>query len=207
MPRSSAQAGRTWGKTVLLLAVVSLVTACGKGGIIPATASGSAAVRKVVPDFAGKGLLTAEDDAQAAGFGNLASHDASGRGRMQILDPDWKVCFQAPAAGTVASTGGKLNFGVVKLGEACPAMDEGAHSPVPVSEGQPMPDLAGRSLNVAIASLPSSTSIVARDVSGRHRLIIVQSDWKICSQRPKPGATFRGQPVYFKVVKFGESCP
>lgn len=207
MPRSSDQAGRTWGITALSLAAVSLVTACGSGGIIPATASSGAAVTKAVPDFVGKGLLTAEDDAKAAGFGNVTGHDASGRGRVQILDQDWKVCFQAPAAGTVASTRRKLDFGVVKLGEACPATDEGARSPAAAPEGQPMPDLAGRSLNVAIASLPSSTSIVARDVSGRHRVIIVQSDWKICSQRPEAGARFRGQPVFFGVVKFGESCP
>jgi len=38
-------------------------------------------------------------------------------------------------------------------------------------------------------------------------LIIVQSNWKVCSQDPKSGAQFNGQPVTFGAVKFGESCP
>jgi len=70
-----------------------------------------------------------------------------------------------------------------------------------------MPDLTGSSLNVAVGSLPSGTSITAKDISGQGRLIIVQSNWKVCSQDPKSGAQFNGQPVTFGVVKFGESCP
>ena len=70
-----------------------------------------------------------------------------------------------------------------------------------------MPDLTGKSLKVAVAALPSSTSITAKDISGRHRLVIIQSDWQVCSQAPAPGAQFNGQPVAFGVVKVGEGCP
>jgi hypothetical protein len=70
-----------------------------------------------------------------------------------------------------------------------------------------MPDLVGKSLNVATGSLPSGTSITAKDMSGQDRLIIVQSNWKVCSQNPKSGTQFNGQPVTCGVVKFGESCP
>jgi hypothetical protein len=157
--------------------------------------------------FRGKGLQTAQDDAQAAGFPGLSSHDASGRGRLQILDRDWKVCFQTPAAGSTASSGSQIDFGVVKLDETCPATDQGAPSPSPVSEGQAMPDLTGKGLKVAVAALPSGTSIRAKDISGRHRLIIIESDWTVCSQGPAPGAQFNGQPVTFGVVKVGEPCP
>jgi len=160
-----------------------------------------------VPDFIGKGLQTAQDDAQAAGFSNLATHDASGRARLQILDRDWKVCFQAPVAGSTVSSGSRIDFGVVKLDETCPATDQGAQSPSPISEGQAMPDLTGKSLKAAVALLPSSTSITAKDISGQHRLVIIQSNWKVCSQNLKPGAQFHGQPVTFGVVKFGEPCP
>jgi len=157
--------------------------------------------------FIGKGLQTAQDDAQAEGFDNLTSHDATGRARYQIFDRDWKVCFQTPAAGTSASSGSRLDFGVVKLDESCPVTDQGTQSPSPASEGQAMPDLTGKSLKAAIGSLPSGTSITAKDISGRGRLIIVQSNWKVCSQDPRSGAQFTGQPVTFGAVKFGESCP
>ncbi len=198
---------RHWGTAILAAAAGMLAVACGSAGLSPSPATPSTSVVKAVPDLVGKGLATAETDAQAAGFGNITTHDASGRGRIQILDRDWKVCSQTPSAGTSASTASPVGLGVVKLDETCPAADQGTASPSPVSEGQPMPDLIGRSLNVAVAALPSSTSITARDVSGRGRLVIIQSNWRVCTQHPGPGVTFRGQPVSFGVVKFGESCP
>ena len=198
---------RHWGTAVLVAAVGTFAAACGSAGISPSPASPSTSVVKAVPDFIGKGLATAETDARAAGFANITTHDASGRGRIQILDRDWKVCSQAPAAGSSASTASQLDLGAAKLSEACPAADQGTASPSPVSEGDPMPGLVGRSLNVAVASLPSSTSITARDVSGRHRVVIIQSNWQVCTQHPGAGVTFSGQPVSFGVVKFGESCP
>jgi hypothetical protein len=70
-----------------------------------------------------------------------------------------------------------------------------------------MPDLTGKSLKVAVASLPSSTSITAKDISGRHRLVIIQSNWQVCSQDPAPGAQFNGQLATFGVVKFGNPAP
>jgi len=198
---------RNWGIAVLAVAAAACITACAGAGVSPSPATGTTSAGRTVPDFVGKGLQTAQDDAQAAGFADLSSHDASGRGRLQIFDRDWKVCFQSPAAGTTVSSGSQIDFGVVKLDETCPATDQGAQSPSPVSEGQAMPDLTGKGLKVAVASLPSSTSIRARDVSGRHRLVIVESDWTVCSQDPAPGAQFNGQPVTFGVVKIGEPCP
>jgi hypothetical protein len=192
---------------LLAVAVAGFVAACGSGSIGKSPSVGATSGAKTVADFIGKGLQTAQDDAQAEGFSNLTSHDATGRARLQILDRDWKVCFQTPAAGTTVSSGTRLDFGVVKLDEVCPASDQGTQSPSAVSEGHPMPHLIGKSLNVAVGSLPSSTSITTRDVSGQDRLIIVQSNWKVCSQDPRPGAQFNGQPVTFGVVKFGESCP
>ena len=192
---------------IAVLAAAALVTACGSGGIGRSPTAGATSAARTVANFIGKGLQTAQDDAQADGFNNLTSHDATGRARYQIFDRDWKVCFQSPAAGTTASSGTRLDFGVVKLDESCPATDQGTQSPSPASEGQAMPDLTGKSLKAAVGSLPSGTSITAKDISGRGRLIIVQSNWKVCSQDPKSGAQFTGQPVTFGAVKFGESCP
>jgi beta-lactam-binding protein with PASTA domain len=198
---------RNWGIAVLAVAVAAFVTACGSVGVSQSPTAGATSAARAVPDFIGKGLQTARDDAQAAGFSNLTTHDASGRARLQILDRDWKVCFQTPVAGSTVSSGSRIDFGVVKLDETCPATDQGAQSPSPIAEGQAMPDLTGKSLKAAVALLPSSTSISAKDISGQHRLVIIQSNWKVCSQNPKPGAQFNGHPVTFGVVKFGEPCP
>lgn len=156
-----------------------------------------------IPNLVGMGLQSAQDRAQDAGFYNLTSHDAAGRDRMQALDRNWKVCTQTPVAGTKTSTDTKLDFGTVKLDETCPDKDQ---SP-PAEAGATMPDFAGKSVKAARASLDSSTSITVTDASGEDRLILVESNWQVCTQDPKPGAKLTGQPVEFTAVKYGESCP
>ncbi|MFE5805123.1 hypothetical protein [Streptomyces sp. NPDC056491] len=73
-----------------------------------------------VPDFVGQVLQAAQDGAQAAGFFLLSSHDALGKNRNQVLDRNWKVCTQTPAAGTKTGTDTKIDFGTVKIEESCP---------------------------------------------------------------------------------------
>lgn len=87
----------------------------------PATpAPAPAPARAAVPNGVGQVLQAAQDNAQAAGFFLLGSTDALGQSRMQVLDRNWKVCSQAPAAGTQAATSTKIVFNTVKLEEACP---------------------------------------------------------------------------------------
>ncbi|GAB2863345.1 hypothetical protein GCM10027074_33250 [Streptomyces deserti] len=155
-----------------------------------------------LPDMTGKGLQSAQDQAQAAGFYALSSHDASGRGRMQAFDRNWKVCSQSPEAGE-HSTDTTVDFATVKLEETCPAEDAGAQ---PEAAGSTMPDFTGESVNVAREALDSGTSITVNDASGQDRFIIVESNWQVCSQEPASGDTLDGQPVTFTAVKFGESC-
>jgi beta-lactam-binding protein with PASTA domain len=54
----------------------------------------------VVPDEVGKNHQAAQDDLQAHGLYNLAEEDATGQGRMLVLDRNWKVVSQSPAPGT-----------------------------------------------------------------------------------------------------------
>lgn len=191
----------------LALAVLAAVaTACGPAdggatgdGRPPASASATAAE---LPSFAGMGLQAAQDQAQSLGFYRLDSHDAAGRGRDQIWDRDWKVCFQRPAPGS-RRTAVTVGFGAVKLEESCPAQDA---SP-PATAGTTMPDLTGTSVKVARTTLTAATSITAEDASGQDRFILMESNWKVCSQSPAAGAALTGQPVVFKAVKFGEACP
>ncbi|MFE9098930.1 PASTA domain-containing protein [Streptomyces sp. NPDC007264] len=66
-----------------------------------ASKSAAAAVPTgTLPNFVGMDLQDAQNAAQAAGFYNLRDKDASGQGRFQILDHDWKVCSQEPAPGS-----------------------------------------------------------------------------------------------------------
>lgn len=73
-----------------------------------------------LPDAVGMDLQLAQDTMQAAGFYGLISHDATGEGRLQVLDRNWTVCDQSPAAGTPAAPDTIIDFGAVKDDETCP---------------------------------------------------------------------------------------
>ncbi len=166
--------------------------------------SGSEAVKAdtaPLPDLRGKVLQTAQDEAQAAGFRYLTSHDALGRGRMQALDRNWKVCSQAPVAGG-QPTDTKVDFGAVKLRETCPAEDADA---VPEA-GATMPDFKGKSVKVAREALDSGTALTVTDASPDDRMVLVESNWQVCTQDPAPGSDLDGLPVTITAVKFGETC-
>ena len=74
-----------------------------------------------LPDAVGMDLQLAQDTMQAAGFYLLTSHDATGQERLQVLDRNWTVCDQSPAAGTPTATDVVVDFAAVKDGEACPS--------------------------------------------------------------------------------------
>jgi hypothetical protein len=76
--------------------------------------------RVSVPNVIGMGLQAAQDAVQDAGFRRMTSHDATGAGRAQVWDRNWKVCSQDPRPGTAVAPGQELNFGAVKLDEICP---------------------------------------------------------------------------------------
>jgi predicted small secreted protein len=202
---------RTAATAITLLAAAAL-TACnpsstttGKDVSVTGTpTTHSAAAPKPVPNLVGQGLQAAQDAAQAAGFYALKSHDSLGEDRHQILDRDWKVCTQTPAAGTNSPTTAKIDLGAVKLTETCP---KGGEVKPPAKTGKTMPNFVGKGLSAARDSLPSDASITSKDASGQGRIIILESDWKICGQTPKAGVAYSGQPVTFTAVKTDETCP
>ncbi|MCW5253153.1 hypothetical protein [Streptomyces sp. SHP 1-2] len=206
---------------LLCTAVLAGTTACepadssapgGSGGAsAPADPAGSAPPKDdgragedlTVPDVVGMGLQSAQDRAQETGFLALGSHDALGRGRMQAFDRNWKVCNQTPAAGTRAPSDTRLDFGAVKLREECPAKEERA----PSTDDGRMPDFRGKSVKAARHALGSSASLTVDDASERGRMVLVESNWRVCAQSPAAGVAANGQPVALTAVKFGESCP
>jgi hypothetical protein len=156
----------------------------------------------LLPDLVGQGLQAAQDAATRAGFTEIHSHDALGRGRAQVVDKDWTVCFSAPRAGRVP-LGAVVELAVVRFDETCPARDQG----LPVSTTPParMPDLRGRSLRVVKEALGLGTVVNATDRKAGRRVILPTS-WQVCTQDPPAGTPFSGGPVTVTVVKFGETC-
>ncbi|MGW0780301.1 PASTA domain-containing protein [Streptomyces sp. NPDC002913] len=157
---------------------------------------------KAVLNFVGMGLQSAQDKAQAEGFYLLKSHDSAGRDRLQALDRNWKVCSQNIKAGKTVPTDTELDFGAVKLEETCPANDAKA----PEAAGGKMPNLVGKSVKAARGALDSGTSITTTDAA-EGRMVLLESNWQVCTQSPSPGTALNGQPVEFTAVKFEESCP
>lgn len=73
----------------------------------------------VMPPLVGMNLQDAQDTLQAHGSYLLDQTDATGMGRFQLLDSDWKVCYQKPAAGTEVPLMSMVQLGAVKLNESC----------------------------------------------------------------------------------------
>lgn len=182
-------------------AVSSAASATATPGASTA-ADGNAPKKAALPNLVGKGLQSAQDTAQAAGFYNLTSHDSLGRARHQVLDRGWKVCFQTPAPGQ-RGTGAAVDLGAVKVEETCPAKD----ATEPTTAGSTMPNFVGKSIAAAREALDPSTSISATDATSDGRVIFLESNWQICAQTPGAGVKLTGQPVVFTAVKFEETCP
>ncbi|WP_329348166.1 PASTA domain-containing protein [Streptomyces sp. NBC_01261] len=70
-----------------------------------------------MPDFKGKSVNTARDALDSST--SITVKDASGKGRYVLVESNWQVCSQKPAAGTKLS-GQPVRFSAVKFGESCP---------------------------------------------------------------------------------------
>jgi hypothetical protein len=199
----------TVGAGVLLGALT--LGGCSSGGLFGSpsgTSSAPSSARttgaRQLPDGVGKVLSVAFDAAQGAGLAHLTTHDASGRMRAQVLYTDWRVCFMTPGPGTVPSSS-RVDFGVVKLAESCPASDQGL---VTATAGATMPDLHGRSARYAHDVLGNRAGISYQTRSGGNAPVLVDSNWQVCDQTPKPGQPYGGVPVSLVVAKYSEGgCP
>ncbi|HEX5118387.1 MAG TPA: hypothetical protein VFW65_24650 [Pseudonocardiaceae bacterium] len=76
-----------------------------------------------MPNLVGTGLQKAQDDIQKLtgnGVFFTSSHDATSKGRHQVIDSDWQVCTQNVPAGHTITITSKIDFGVVRTTESCP---------------------------------------------------------------------------------------
>jgi hypothetical protein len=81
------------------------------------TPSSEAAERKKLPDVTGMNLQAAQDHLQAADFWVLNDKDATGQNRLQVLDRNWQVVRQTPAAGKRIPTDTLITLYAKKIGE------------------------------------------------------------------------------------------
>ena len=78
--------------------------------------------RWTMPNLVGKNLQEAQDAIQELTDFEIpitTSHDATGAGREQLLDRNWKVCSQNIAAGAEISSTSRIDFGAVRTDERC----------------------------------------------------------------------------------------
>lgn len=88
----------------------------------PATTGAGVGGSWVMPDLVGSNLQDAQDAIQRLtnfGISITTSSDASGAGRNQVLDRNWKVCTQNVKAGATITGSTSIDFGAVKLDERC----------------------------------------------------------------------------------------
>lgn len=126
-------------RVVLVLGVSSLLAAglgaCDsssgqqtRGAPSPAAAASTVRASRtatswIMPDLIGAQLQSAQDRIQALTDFAIAittSHDATGAGRHQVLDRNWKVCSQNVPPGATIYRDTRIDFGAVKLDEHCP---------------------------------------------------------------------------------------
>ena len=180
--------------------VRAATTGCGRPEDAPGF--GTPAKAGVVPDTACMDLQLAQDKSEAAGYHNLRSEDAGGKGRHPFYDRDWVVVSQSPAAGTKAGSGTRIVFQVLAYG------DPGA--PPRPDRGRParLPNFGCFDLREAEDTLRSAgfTRMSAEDASGRGRHPIVYRNWTVTGQDPAPGGTYpKSTRVILKAVKDGET--
>jgi hypothetical protein len=80
-----------------------------------ASAAGAGSIR--VPNVVGIDHQLAQDTMQAAGLYNLSEEDATGAGRMLVLDRNWVVVEQIPPAGVLVSSDATITLRSKKKGE------------------------------------------------------------------------------------------
>ncbi|MER5205278.1 excalibur calcium-binding domain-containing protein [Streptomyces sp. NPDC002825] len=175
----------------------------------PYTPTPTPTVRRVVADYTGQNLETASQAAYEAGF-RARSHDATEDDKMQLVDGNWKVCFQEPAAGETATTeeGRRIGieFAVVQKSSPCPARDGDAvvFPKVPNVVGKTFAAGSAALRKAGLSEIQGASVYTDVDLAARH------DDWRICFQDPEAGEDIE-RPEYMTVrlslARPGLSCP
>lgn len=200
--------GRTF-RLLVGISMMSLVVACGGSGgdSVSMPALESKRLDVAMSDLKAQGVE--EDDVEVIGGGTFGVIDES----------NWTVCSQDPATGTTVDTKVRLT-----VDRSCDDKDPAAESEksaepeeAKTEESEPqksdtftMPNLVGMVLQDAQDELQSRGSYLMQqvDATGAHRPKLLDSNWQVCAQSPKPGAkTPVDAIVRLEAVKLRETCP
>ena len=160
----------------------------------------------VMPDVVCMDLQLAGDKLQAAGFDNFHSKDGTPYGRRQIVDRNWVVVAQDPAAGTQGDSNTPVTLTVLRYG------DPGAPPVYDRSQPGRIPKLTCFDLQEAQDTLQSAgfDNVSSEDASGHGRAQIIDRNWTVVGQRPSPGPTMaKSTEIVLQVLKDEEPthCP
>ncbi|MCZ0979442.1 hypothetical protein O1L60_11045 [Streptomyces diastatochromogenes] len=154
-------------------------------------------VRRVVADYTGQNLEAASRAAYEAGF-RARSHDATEDDKTQLVDGNWKVCFQEPAAGETTTTEegrrSRIEFAVVEKSSPCPARDGEAvvFPKVPNVVGKSFAAGSAVLRKAGLTEIRGASAYTDVDLAARH------DDWRICFQDPEAGEDIE-RPAYMSV--------
>ncbi len=198
-------------RLVPTIALMSLLTLGGCGG---SSQSLMPAVEGMRLDAAQSDLKKAEvpeDDVEIIGGGALGVIDES----------NWNVCKQEPRPGEPLD--GPVRLTVDRecgAAEPTATASEPTPDPEPTEEPTPeateepetfkMPKLVGENLQLAQDRLQARGSYVLtqEDALGLNRFQVLDSNWKVCSQKPRAGKRVPvDRLVVLDAVKLTESCP
>lgn len=83
----------------------------------PSTQAAAAPKMCTVPDVVGLVHQTAQDTMQASGLYMLTEEDATGKGRMLVMDRNWTTTAQSVPAGQVVDCNTSIKLSAKKIGE------------------------------------------------------------------------------------------
>ncbi|MFJ9608119.1 hypothetical protein ACIRS1_17425 [Kitasatospora sp. NPDC101176] len=93
-------------------------------------------------------------------------------------------------------------------GRSLPPDDRPGYAvPTPSPPGTVMPELRGQSVLAARSLLPLWYPVTVRDADQRGRVVVVQWQWRVCTQDPAAGTALTGQVVALRAMLAEESCP
>ena len=176
---------------------------------------------EIMPSVKGDRLDSAQATLDAAGI-KKDSIDIKGGGTFGVIDEsNWQVCNQTPEPGKAIDS-----TVILYVNRSCPLLQTSTPTPVPspppveqpsataetddvATETFIMPKLVGKNLQVAQDQLQARGSYVLdqEDASGLNRFQVLDSNWKVCRQKPQAGKKVGiDQLVTLGSVKLEESC-
>ncbi|WP_173071087.1 PASTA domain-containing protein [Phytohabitans houttuyneae] len=159
-----------------------------------------------MPGVTGARLTDAYSQLSAAGFTNITTKDATGKGRVVVNSTNWIVRSQSPKAGAQVDRGTAITLTVSKPSDM--------RQPTAPSHGV-IPDVVCSDLQAAQDALQSAgfSNLNSQDGTGQGRSQVIDRNWVVTDQSATPGSTPPSSTrIVLTVVKYGEptgdsGCP